>query len=96
MAEDLLDHIGTAPPKLKPGMSHVVYGGEMLVIRDENNDELAVEARENKLVMEFLRAYAEERKMRQRGIDGSIAQSLHAETERCFTALPLHVARELL
>lgn len=96
MADHLLDRIGTTPPHLKPGMSHVVYGGETLLIRDENNEEIAVEARENQAVMEFLHAYAAERKLRLQGVTGSIMQTYRAQTERCFTALPVYLQRELL
>ena len=87
--------ISTAPTKLKPGMTHVVHAGESLVIRDANNEEFAVEARESRAVMEFLLAFAEERRMRLRNVSGPVLREFGHETERLFLALPAHVARQL-
>ena len=85
--------ISKAPQHLKPGMSHVIYSGDTLVIRDSAGDELAIEARENKMVMDFIAAYAAERKARLRG---RTEAKLAHETELYFEMLPMWLLRDLV
>lgn len=78
---------------IKPGMSHVVNAGETLLIRDNEGQEIAVEAREHDDVVAFIRAYDELRIARAHGVTGVVLDSFEHRVERAFTSLPSHVVR---
>lgn len=88
--------ISGAPGVIKPGMSHVVNAGETLVIRDNEGQEISVEAREHDDVMAFLVAYDDLRVARARGMTtGLVFEALRDSVERAWNSLPAHVTRRL-
>lgn len=83
------------PSHLKPGMSHSIQAGEKLTIRDQNGDEISVQAHEHDKTMAFLRAYDELQSARLKGLTGVASQALERAVEVSFNNLPNHVLREL-
>lgn len=94
MSDEELRHMGKSNTSMiKPGMSHIVNAGETLLIRDNEGQEIAIEAREHDGVIAFIRAYDELRIARAHGVTGVVLDSFEHRVERAFTSLPSHVAR---
>lgn len=82
-------------PTMRPGMSHVVHGGERLVIRDSEGQEIEFVGRENDKVMSFLVAFDNLREAQDAKIEGQVTEMLRSEVITAWRNLPAHVVSEL-
>lgn len=83
------------PNTMKPKMSKVIEAGETLIIRDSEGEEIAVEARHSKSVVEFLSAFDDLLVAERRGITGDVLAGIKLKVERSFANLPMSIQREL-
>jgi hypothetical protein len=81
---------------MAPGLEQVIEAGDTLVLRDNDENEFAVTAREREETMDFLKAFDEwfVAKNAER-FSAGILDALWHEVSRTFNTLPMQIQREL-
>lgn len=81
---------------MAPGLEQVIEAGDTLVLRDNDQNEFAVSARERDETMAFLKAFDEWFTAKQAArFSPAILDALFAEVTRTFNELPMAIQREL-
>jgi hypothetical protein len=81
---------------MAPGLEQVIEAGDTLVLRDNDQHEFAVTARECTETMDFLKAFDEWFTAKQRGgFSMGILDALWNNVSITFNALPMRIQRDL-
>lgn len=86
-----LEGISGQPTTIMPGMKHPVVAGQTLIIKDVNDEEFAVEARDDPLVLEFIDAFDLFRDAQMKGVMGVALEGLARRLEAAYERLPSRV-----
>lgn len=85
------------PSSVAPGMSYTVHAGDELVIKDMNDEEMSVVAKEHPDVLEFINAFDSFMLVKNTMPDTAqgIHQSAWDDVMEKFDKLPKHVQEQL-
>lgn len=93
MADDKIEKVYS---DMAPGMEQVIYAGDTLVMRDNDDNEFAVKAKEGEETMAFLVAFDEWFIAKEGGrFSPGILDALWHQVRETFNALPMSIQREL-
>lgn len=85
----------SAPPTLKPGMSHTIQSGESIEIFDNAGGSISVEGRLHQGVVTFLQAFDDWHLAEAAGASGLVVQGARAKLEAAWLGLPQHAKNVL-
>lgn len=81
---------------LAPGLEQVIEAGDTLVMKDNEDNEFAVTAREHPDTLAFIKAFDDWLMVKNEGVlSMGVLGTLWSEVERTFRDLPMFVQREL-
>jgi len=80
---------------IMPGAEDVIESGDVMTIRDNEGNEIAIKAVECPSVVTFIEAFSKWHFARKKGVTGPVLEALSFELERTFLSLPTRILREL-